>query len=281
MTQSIKQLTILPLMVVLLCSTPAELEARHKDNGLGGFLIGAGCAVVGGLIGMAAYNACQSPSDSEELSSGQHLLSDARHLQSKYAARYQKDCSLIASVDQLKHSVLHGGSRKSPYTKYTSTLRSNISNTQGMISDLINKKNHLFERKMELAHNDDLSCQERRNYTEQYDNLIENISKQVEILQAMNNDLRRLETTLVGLPEYREEQLIEQVNRLEDKLDRMNRPVCVWGTVAPVTPPVIWCEPEPTVVLHGNINLVEPAPVVVATPPACSWGVGVSYSYSE
>ncbi len=281
---------VLFTLVALACVPHANLEAQHRDNdsGLGTFLCWAGGAIVGGLVGVAAYNAFSSPSDSEELNAGQRVLNDACNLQTKYASRYQKDCSYIVggnnAINELKYSIVHGGSRRSPYVRYASKLSDDISSTQHSISKLCNKKSHLFERKMELTHHSDkMTRQERECYSEQYEKLIEQITRQIDTLQAMCNDLRHLETTILGLPEYREEQLLSQINNLENKIDHMNHQVYVYQP-APVVPcwyePVTYYEPapyyEPTVILQGNINVVDSAP----RPSSSSWGWGVGYSQS-
>jgi hypothetical protein len=280
MTQTIKRLSTLSLMVVLLCGTQGTVEAKKRGWDWGTFLVGAGCAAVAGAVGCAVYNACQSPSDSEELSAGQRLVSDARDLQAKCASRYQNDCAVHTSVNQLKHSILHHSSHRLPYTSYISKLKSDIARAHSMTSDLISKKNHLFERKMELPSNSDLSHEERIVYTEHYDAVIDQLAKQIDILQAMCNDLRSLEITIVAFPEYREEQLVEQLNKLEDKLESMNHHVSMWSA-QPVVP-CYWYEPvisyEPTIVLHGDIT---PVGTTIAQQPTSNWGVGFAYTYSE
>lgn len=284
MTKSFKKSVLLSL-VVLLSVPHTTIDAKNKDNGLGTFLSWAGGAIIGGLIGVAAYNAFSSPTDSQELSSGQCLLNDAHNLQTKYASRYHKNCSYLLgsrpSIDQLKYSILHSESKKYPYIKYASKLSNDISSTRDMINNLCNKKNHLFKRKMELAHpSDTMSRDERSDYTKQYDKLIDQIARQIDTLQAMSNDLQNLETTIVGLPEYREEKLLEQINNLEDKIDHMNHQVYVWQP-APATP--YWSKPVPVhepaaIILQSNINVVEAAPA--ACPSSSSWGFEVEYNQS-
>jgi hypothetical protein len=293
MVKSMKAKALL-LPLILLCAPHADLEARHKDrsNGLGTFLCWAGGAIVGGLIGTAIYNACQSPTDSDELCSGQQLLNDAQSLQAKFASRYQQDCSYLLgerpALDQLKYSIVHNGSRKTPFIQYTSKLSNNISSTQHMIHDLINKKNHLFERKMDLKRSSDkMSLSERASYSEQYENLIENITRNINTLQAMCNDLRHLETTIIGLPEYREEQLLTQINHLEDRLDNMNyhhhywQPAVAHVELCPAQPAFTHVElypaqPAPYYETSFVVNYVEPQPA----PAAVSWGCEYTYSFS-
>lgn len=285
MMKSVHKQLLLPLMVLLPLAQSNILEAK-KRSGIGEALCWIGGAIAGGLIGTAVYNAFQSPSDSEEISSGQELLNKARNLQSKYANQYKQDCSYIlgggARSNELIHSIMHHGHRRSPFSHYVSTLNDNNARVQSMTSSLINKKNHLFERKMEIAamtSSEKMSREQRAAYSDLYEKLICSMTTLIEILQAMSNDLHKLETEIRGLPEYREEQLRDHIERLENKLDRMNRP-----TVIVHTPPVVPCWYEPA---YAPIELrpaqpiyVEPAIVIQSTQvidpvpqPEASWGI--------